>query len=305
MKEPIAILIPGIRFMERLMLRHKAGVLSALFLVPVAIIAFGLYAYAGGAIDSSQKERAGVAYTRNLQKVLHAVVALQMDVASADLVTAGQTALQTLEGLANEDGDALSVAADVRHLQSEWTEAVAGNASQRMILLAALLKVQTKIADNSSLTLDPELGAYYLMEMGVEQLPNLVADAARVTNASVGSDAVETAERLGRVQARAESLDTGAERVAETVSDSRVAAALQTLHDALQKWRADIHGDGLAAALLNESRHLSTVLTEELEVRLAQRIKKERVQLWLMASVSLLLFTSTFSPFASLNGESS
>jgi len=141
---------PGVRLMRAIGFRAKAVIIAATFLLPLVLIGWQYLTATNSAIDFSAKERTGVAYARAAMPVLEQALRAQLD-------TAG-----SLSG----SNPAAALDAHARRV------------AEQLVLLG-------QSNDSSNLTLDPDIDTYYLMEVAVLRLPELLDGVARVRDLGV------------------------------------------------------------------------------------------------------------------------
>ena len=151
--------------------------ISAAFLIPIALLAFNYFKAQQGNIDFSAKERLGLVYTRAGMPLLQQLLQAEPDNARnaallADLEKAEKALGATL-------GTTNAYAALKTALQTNGTRAVGP--------MLDLLGVAT---DGSNLTLDPDIDTYYLMDAALFRLPVMADAAARVRDAKPGEQRI-------------------------------------------------------------------------------------------------------------------
>ncbi len=166
---------PGIRLFRALGFRSKAMVISAVFMVPIVLLAANYFRAQQANIDFSAKERVGVAYAKAVMPLLQHW--LQPGPADAARTSTLLTSLAAVEAsVGAELGTAKAFAA---------VQAAARNADTRPVQpLLDLLGVAT---DGSNLTLDPDIDTYYIMDAVLFRLPVMADAVARIRDAAAGS----------------------------------------------------------------------------------------------------------------------
>jgi len=188
---------PGVRLFRAIGFRAKAAVISAIFLLPIGVLAFSYYGDKADAISFSAKERQGVAYVRDLMPLLQqtqrlrmfAVQAATKGAAPAELAETLQkvdAALQKLQALQTEIGAdigtakahaAMLEAARALPAVSAGIDAVFdGHTAQ----VQAVLDLISAATDGSNLTLDPDLDSFYVMDAATGRLPAMTEAVAEV-----------------------------------------------------------------------------------------------------------------------------
>ena len=161
---------PGIRLFRSIGFRSKAMVISAVFLVPIALLAASYFQAQQANIDFSAKERLGVQYTRAAMPLLQNWLQPQADEAQADTLLAKLGEIETALGKELGTGNAYAALK---------TAVQAGGARP----IQPLLDLMGVATDGSNLTLDPDIDSYYLMDAALFRLPVMVYAAAQTRDA--------------------------------------------------------------------------------------------------------------------------
>ncbi len=228
---------PGIRVFRAIGFRAKASLISTLFLLPLALVAWQYFGDKAAALDFSSHERVGVAYIRHAMPVLEALVE-ERSAAFGAVAPGGGSRLapawQALAAAQAAHGDALQTAAAFAAAEKAVRErpAPGGDTATAMArhdaAVDALNALITAANDGSNLTLDPDLDTYYLMDGANAALPSLVDASGRLLALSLAArNAADATASLIKA--------TGAAEVRSDLDDVRLATALQkvaTLHPA-------------------------------------------------------------------------
>jgi methyl-accepting chemotaxis protein len=179
--------------MGKLKIAHKLGLASLLFLVPVAYMVWALVASQNIAIDFALKEATGTLYLRGL-------AAIQMDIAKStvsNVATDGKAAAQQVRALESQHGDGME-SADLAKTAEDALEAVAAGATPEKLEAArsALRDLIARIGDKSNLILDPDLDSFYVMDVVLVKLPDILDRTAGMidlgrkdwTDGNIGTD---------------------------------------------------------------------------------------------------------------------
>jgi len=184
------------------------GILIGLFLIftiPFGIIVNRLITEIDGNIEIASREQMGVRYNTAIRQVMEQVVKHQQ---LADANYQGVATLKSrfleqqsqvdrrmhhLAAVNQELGSPLAVTALWQKTQQRWqtlkqrsqTVPVEEDFQLHKDLLASLLELNTAIADNSNLVLDPQLDSYYLMSTLTMQLPIMVDASASAREIAV------------------------------------------------------------------------------------------------------------------------
>ncbi|MDD2542177.1 MAG: methyl-accepting chemotaxis protein, partial [Desulfuromonadaceae bacterium] len=199
------IVQPAIRLMNRLSYSRKMFVAAFFFCVPIALLSYFLINNILEQMEFSTKERYGVQYDVPLVKLLEGVLEERNTALSGGEGGGGRASSeQLLAGVDSIDarlGETLAVKKPLQALKlklgqlNEMHGTTARQTFERYNAFSAeLLGLIVLVADNSNLTLDPDIDSYYLMDTFVTKLPPL-ADAltranliaSRLSNPSVSS----------------------------------------------------------------------------------------------------------------------
>lgn len=157
---------PATVIMGRLSYRKKMLLAVSLFLVPVGLLGYFLVNETGSFIDFGAKERLGVAYNRPLFTLLAQVTARQGGtIVASDRIKEIATVDARL-------GSELQVG-------EGWNALKRKLAGEPSAAVSDILTLIVQVADNSNLTLDPDITSYYAMDTTATKLPGLVAAIAQ------------------------------------------------------------------------------------------------------------------------------
>lgn len=177
---------PGVVLMHKVGFASKAFMVTVMFLLPIAWLAYAYFSSEREGIAFAQKERDGVRYVQALYPELREAVRLRdASLKAAPAVPAAASA--ALQGLQSELGKELGTGqawAAVDKARAEFAGAkgvglqvfTKGNA-----YVQALTDLFGQVADGSGLTLDPEIDSYYLMDAAVAASPPCCRNWGRST----------------------------------------------------------------------------------------------------------------------------
>jgi methyl-accepting chemotaxis protein len=173
---------PGIALMRNLQFGSKAVVIGLMFLIPLAWTANGLYQAKFEAMAFSSKESVGVAYERAIFPLLDAAQQMRGD-GTAKVNPAA--ALAKLSATDKQLGESLDTAAAYSATEKAFADAGSSGAGADAFKahtqqVQAVLNLISSVADNSNLTLDPDIDSYYLMDAALFRVPVIVQSAARL-----------------------------------------------------------------------------------------------------------------------------
>src|SRR5581483_12429086 len=164
----------------RLGVASKLAVAVSLFVVPVIVLLALLYRSEQIAIDFGEKEIVGNGYLSALRPVQTALVDVSADIKPDELKAA--------VAKAEADFGAEMGSAD----QAKAAEDALGGKDPRDT--TALRALINQVGNNSNLILDPDLDSYYVMDLVLLKLPELldsVHKTAQYANGKVGTDKLE------------------------------------------------------------------------------------------------------------------
>lgn len=164
--------------LDSLKIRNKLALIFVTLVIPLVLFIWLFIHQSFKDVNFATKERAGTAYATGVWSTLHALIGAQSDGQAATLARLRDatdltqlnaeyaTELGTMaESLALADSLALLGGAEGTQRQTQSLQKAIADAR-------ALL---SKIADNSNLTFDPEPGSYYLMDIMIFRLTEIIA----------------------------------------------------------------------------------------------------------------------------------
>ncbi len=249
---------PGVRLFRALNFRAKALIISAVLLVPIALLAWNFLSAKAEAIEFSAKERIGVTYLRDTvplvklgqQYRLQALQAQAKGAATPELAEARQALdaqVAKLDATEKAVGGELGTAKALAAMKAAANSAAAATADKTLKAhtahIDAVLALIGQATDGSNLTLDPDMDTYYLMDGALGALPILVESTAklRVTTAAVAASGKPATEAVQRIIT---SSAAGTELV-----ERRVMAALDKIYGVHPEYKAEFKADDLVPQL--------------------------------------------------------
>ncbi|MEP7297283.1 MAG: methyl-accepting chemotaxis protein [Burkholderiales bacterium] len=250
---------PGVRLFRTLKFNAKAAIVSAVFVLPVAVLAWTFLKDKADAIEFSAKERVGVQYLREAVQLIplgqaYRLYALQMQSKGeampevAEARKARDIQMQKLEAVEQALGADLGTAkafAAVKAAAAAATNAPADKLfATHSDYVDAVVALIGQAADGSNLTLDPDLDTYYLMDGSLASLPLLVESVARLraASASVSASGQPASPDMQRII-------TAAAAICD-LSDARLAAALDKVYGVRADYKGEFKADGLVPQVL-------------------------------------------------------
>jgi methyl-accepting chemotaxis protein len=173
---------------------HKLGLAALGFVIPVAYLLWALVAQQNIAIDFSAKERVGTLYLRGLWPVQRELAQAALQGAKPDFaaLTNQVTSLEQQYGAGMESAElSAQLAADL---------ATADPAAALVQARTTIRALVVRVGDKSNLILDPDLDSYYVMDLALIKLPDLVDRLVEMAgqNSTVWADGqFEGEERVG------------------------------------------------------------------------------------------------------------
>ncbi len=302
-----------VRVLDRQPIGRKLAAVCALFLLPIGIFGHLFVAQSNKDIGFAQREREGVAYLGEVWPALSLAMA-----GVSGPVTVPETVVAGL----NRAGAAHDGVMQTEAARKDLLAAIASRSGEA--IGRAALTLIAKIDDGSNLTLDPDLDSFYMMDATTVKLPELVAAARGMRDAS----AALAAEGAPRFEVRATAVVAGARLAAAgTALQNSVASAVAanasgalgkimtpaaaTLKDrvatlsataeALAAGRsgdtaADIRRiDAAHAGIIAAADPFWTAGTAELSRLLSERISGFQSHLWREVSLSITVCVAIFA----------
>ncbi|MCH8180871.1 MAG: hypothetical protein IIA02_13955 [Proteobacteria bacterium] len=189
---------PGVRLFRRIGFHGKALILTAVFLIPIALLSWQYFSDRSQTIRFTTQERRGVAVMRQFVPVLKGVIDIRNATramagghdASADYQRARQAtdqALTQLDAMLSREGDPLRLQAATQKLQTAWAATAAAqkglDAQGRTVfgpVTQAAIELLNLIGDNSNLVLDPDIDSYYMVNALVLTLPQTMENVGQI-----------------------------------------------------------------------------------------------------------------------------
>jgi methyl-accepting chemotaxis protein len=233
----------------KITISHKLAGLVGLFLAPIALLVWLLVTQSSKDIAFAEKELDGTAYLEAAWPLLGGLIAAQETGTTGEAVAKAADAARARGGRFDEDmktGDSAAA------LQTSVAAARNGKDPARFTAaIAATRALVAKIGDGSNLILDPDLDSFYVMDMVVVKLAELV-DQAGVLIGMAGDyrgkpelTSQEKADfliRAGQYSAAVDGLADDLKSAIEGNTDGSVKATLAQPHAALAAAAKDYLG---------------------------------------------------------------
>ncbi|MBA8734551.1 methyl-accepting chemotaxis protein [Chromobacterium violaceum] len=215
---------PIVRLMQRLSYPQRFAVIGVLFAAALLYLVYGLYRSNQDNIESTAKEKVGVAYMQPLTAMLAQAqqgqeVAVRAALGNAQARNELPSAVQQLQGKwqALQDangrlGAELASDAAWKDASAAWDKLKATQSTQPTQWIAAYGNLSDKlnnligvISDNSNLTLDPDIDTYYLMDAATAKLTTLIShlgEANAIASLAEAGHPLDPAQRDRLVELR-------------------------------------------------------------------------------------------------------
>ena len=202
MQNQSLLLSPGRRFMDGMRFGHKFFLVGMVFLLPIVFLLYASYQKLNTDISFAAKERTGLQLIVPAREFEQAV---QLHRGRSQMLLAGNKEAAAALADAQKAADGASQkwraansgeAADLQagpaqdKINGQWesakAKALSGSAEESFQLhsdaIDAVLAYIGLVADNSNLTLDPDLDSFYVMDSVVVNIPDLIDRAFPVVD---------------------------------------------------------------------------------------------------------------------------
>ncbi len=207
-------LAPGINLMGRLQFGAKALVICLAFLLPLIFVTWKYHTRTAEAINFSAKELVGLRYAKEIfpaldaaQNVRRVSLSVAAGGAAAELSEPKSklsAAMAKLDAVDKELGKELATNAALAAVRTAFAEAEKSSEAGAVFTahtahvesLVALIGV---VADNSNLTLDPDVDSYYLMDAALFRVATVVEATGKLRGLGLGimkTGSVTPAQRI-------------------------------------------------------------------------------------------------------------
>lgn len=318
------VLAPGVRLFRRIGFPAKSAWVSAAFLLPIVVLALSLWLAASASVEFSARERLGVEFVRSMMPVLDAAQNRRRAAVSRapDLDDAQHKLVKAMEGTEQ----AYARLGTLLELEPAWSRVrelertlsgslVRADASATFgahtEFVLALLALLNDVADNSNLTLDPDVDTFYLMDAAVFRAPQLIEQLGQMRgmgNALLRAGEIDLTQRelvgsaFAFAKAHSASLQKALKRAVAhdptLAAEVQVEEALRSSTEFLVLVRQQVLGgrpDGdptafVAAANRAIALHYATAgrVLDALDTRISRRVDGLQRTLWLQLGVALI-----------------
>ena len=310
---------PATLLMKRLSYSRKMLVSGFFFCIPIALLAYFLVTNIREQVEFAAKERSGVEYVKPLKETLlylleNRRVAVLRDQASA----APDRVVAELDRVEASQGGALATKEPLRALKAKISAVNALKAEKsgqafeaHSALVNDLLAMIVLVADDSNLTLDPDIDSYYLMDTLTTKLPpladalgrmDLIATRFALTHSS--EDRTELAILASQVKSLVEDINKNIHSacVKNPSLNKRLQGSFQQVNGATSaflktvaahaagKAPTDRQLSGNAKAALDAAFKALDAVAPTLDGLLVLRIQAFQSRMYLFLSISFLAF---------------
>lgn len=179
---------PAVRLMKQMTYARKMLVSGFFVCIPIALLVYFLVTNIREQVEFGAKERSGVRYVMPLRNVLSLFLESRREILLHGKAVADTGKVQVeLDRIEGQLGSELATAGFVRTLKSKLGEVngMQGATARQVFdahtaLVGTLMELIVLVADNSNLTLDPDIDSYYLMDTLITKLPPLADALARI-----------------------------------------------------------------------------------------------------------------------------
>jgi hypothetical protein len=166
------------RLVARLSISRQMQIIGVLAIVPAVVITLLMLLQANAARQFSALEASGVAYARVVWQGTASVLSLD---ASREDRSAG-TALSALDAAHATIGPRFGQLAGLAAFKAALS-APSSDADRAIVVAKTGVDLMRDVADASNLTLDPEVGTFYLVDVTMVQLPDIARLATETRRA--------------------------------------------------------------------------------------------------------------------------
>ncbi len=232
----------AITIMNRLTYSGKMLLLTAVFLIPIAILTYQLASQLGTGIDFTRQERKGVEYLRPTLSLLQHVqqhrgaanTFLSGDKSFKDIMAQKQASIKedfaAVDAVNQFYGSEFKTAERWQALKSEWQTlqnevenlTAAESFDRHTTLIAKILAFRVYIADKSNLSLDSNTDIYFLMISTVKSYPQTAEILGQIRAIGSGSlvDGVITDKERVNLQVLTRLADSNSAQASQDVQQA-------------------------------------------------------------------------------------
>ena len=324
---------PAIALMARLNYTRKLPLLGSMALVSIALVVSGLYTSLNQTIQISQRQLQGLALLEPISRTIQAIqqhrgisaVRLIDNEAMRNRLALKEVEVsETLTTLEEKLPSNLASSENFRHIKKKWdqlrTEGFHWTANENFVahthLVEQLQLFNESIGDDYALTLDSEIGSYYLIDTFITKLPHTLEHLGQIRAWGAGiltrkqiseSQKMELKVTIGEFAHALKFLNTNLEKInahnltlrnaLSAVSDD-VASSKQQLVDLVESdiisgrlaTPPDIFLDMATVQINNIYANIYETLLPTTEALIKARIARAEKKLYLSIGTTMLLF---------------
>jgi methyl-accepting chemotaxis protein len=183
-----ALFAPAVSIMNRMRYTQKFGLLGVLMMVAIAVLVANLYSALDSNIRASRSELVGIASIKPAQRLIQS---MQQHRGMSQGAIAGNEAMKEKRAAKEKDvSEALkavevTLSADLsgnaawKNIKAEWEQIKADGLSwtgtesfaRHTVVITALINFMVEISDATSMTVDPDIDSYYLIDTIINKAP--------------------------------------------------------------------------------------------------------------------------------------
>ena len=335
-----ALFIPAMIIMGKMKYPVKFGVIFAIVLIPLLFLSYNMVHLLTEEISFLENERNGVEY---LQAIRLPMQHIQQHRGMTAAYLGGATQFKSrimnkrptidkyfanLQETENKLGNALKVKGSTQQFIQKWNAIKENSLDMKQAdaikvhsqLVADILALMVKVADNSEITLDPKLDSYYMGASLVTILPMLLENMgqARAVGSSVAAKGEFTQKSFVKLSVLALNIETYANQLESALTAAMnenaeikndLGPTIKSNHHAIEEIETLLHkklldADNITVAsdvVFNTATHaidgsyklfdaMAPELSHIFSDRINEDITKEYIELILVAFVLLSLF---------------
>src|SRR5262245_3136340 len=217
---------PAVALMSRLRYPQKFALISFLFAIPIALMMYLWLGELNSRLSFAESERAGLEYVMALRRLIEPLnrsrglrlLADNGDPAARAALAHEQTRVVAAAAAVDAINDRLGDKLGVSQLWESLRHRVTHPSVEPGLLVTEAQRLMEEVANASSLSLDPDLDSYYMMDATVSRLPALAHQLAtigagevdqRISHMAGFSRQATLLAVLGQAQAERDALDRG------------------------------------------------------------------------------------------------
>lgn len=211
------IFSPAIALMNRLGYTRKFALLGLMSLIAIAVVVHSLYTSLDQVIRTSQRELEGIALIKPFPQTIQLIQqhrGLSSVLLGGDKTISGRRAAketeaaEALKQMEEKLPPSLASNKDLQRIENNWERIRKDglnwtkdeNFAAHTSLIDQIRLFEVVTADEYALTLDPEIGTYYLIDSAIQKLPNVLEHLGRIRAYGAGILVEQQATAQQKVQ---------------------------------------------------------------------------------------------------------